>query len=62
MSDWDAKKLGGSIKREIVNPDLQEERDKLTFDLLEFEKFVFTEELYHYAKRRNDMFANDPNL
>ena len=62
MSDWDAKKLGGSIKRGIVNPDLQEERDNLTFDLLEFEKFMFTEELYNYLKRRNDIYANDPNL
>ena len=30
--DWDAVKLGGSIKRGIVNPDLQEERDKRIFD------------------------------
>ena len=30
--DWDPKLLGGSIKRGIVNPDLEEERKKLTFD------------------------------
>ena len=45
---------GGSIKRKIVNPDLQEERDKYTFDLLEFEKFFWTEEVYNYLKNRNE--------
>ena len=29
---WDAAKLGGSMKRDIVNPDLLEERAKLAFD------------------------------
>ena len=32
--------LGGSIKRKIVNPDLQEERDKRVFDHKELEKFL----------------------
>lgn len=36
-------RLGGSIKHKIVNPDLQEERDKRTFDFRELEKFFFTE-------------------
>ena len=29
---WDAHKFGGSIKRNIVNPDLLEERAKGTFN------------------------------
>jgi len=29
---WDAKTLGGSWKRKIVNPDLAEERAKCNFD------------------------------
>ena len=31
-TEWDAKFLGGSIKRNIVNPDLLEERAKCNFD------------------------------
>jgi len=31
---------GGSIRRQIVNPDLQEERDKCNFDADELEDFV----------------------
>ena len=30
--DWDSHLLGGSWKRQIVNPDLEEERKKCTFD------------------------------
>lgn len=30
--DFDPKILGGSIKRNIVNPDLAEERKNVTFD------------------------------
>jgi hypothetical protein len=29
---WDAKKLGGSIKHGIVNPDLIKERQNCNFD------------------------------
>ena len=29
---WDSKLLGGSVKNKIVNPDLEEERKKCTFD------------------------------
>lgn len=41
MSDsWDATKFGGSKKRNIVNPDLIEERAKCTFDKQELAPFV----------------------
>lgn len=39
--DFDVALLGGSIKRDIVNPDLIEERRKLTFDQKELELFMF---------------------
>ena len=48
MSDqkWDATKLGGSMKRNIVNPDLLEERAKLAFDRYELQRFTVGEWLY----------------
>ena len=39
--NFDPKLLGGSIKRNIVNPDLIEERAKLAFDQKELELFMF---------------------
>jgi len=33
---------GGSMRRKIVNPDLQEERDKCNFDQDEVEEFLYT--------------------
>ena len=38
--EFDTQLLGGSIKRDIVNPDLIEERNKLTFDQKELELFL----------------------
>ena len=32
MADFDPSVLGGSAKRRIVNPDLAEERQKISFD------------------------------
>ena len=41
MADkWDATKFGGSIKHNIVNPDLIEERAKSNFDKNELAPFV----------------------
>jgi len=39
---------GGSIRRKIVNPDLQEERDKRNFDLIELEDFIYIPGLKKY--------------
>jgi hypothetical protein len=44
--EWDAELLGGSMKRGIVNPDLQEERDQCAFDKEELEKFVLGDFLF----------------
>ena len=37
MTDFDPAILGGSVKRGIVNPDLQEERNNIKFDMNELE-------------------------
>ena len=37
---WDAARLGGSMKRKIVNPDLIEERAKCAFDQTELSIFT----------------------
>ena len=43
--DFDTQLLGGSVKRDIVNPDLLEERQKLTFDQKELELFMLGENM-----------------
>ena len=50
MSNWDAKILGGSVKRGIVNPDLQAERDLCAFDKAELEEFIWGEFVVSYMK------------
>jgi acyl-CoA oxidase len=62
MSDWDAKTLGGSIKRKIVNPELQAERDACAFDKLEFEQFIWGKFVQTYLTERNKLFFEDPEL
>ena len=43
--DFYTQLLGGSVKRDIVNPDLLEERQKLTFDQKELELFLLGENM-----------------
>ena len=51
MSDsWNATQLGGSIKRNIVNPDLLEERAKLAFNQEELQRFISGD--FSYDKRK----------
>ena len=38
---FDPKIMGGSIKRQIVNPDLLEERAKCNFDQEEARKLIY---------------------
>ena len=59
---WDAKLLGGSIKRGIVNPDLQQERDSCAFDKVELEKFVWGDEIAAYLTEKHAMFQSDPKF
>ena len=43
--------IGGSIRRQYVNPDLQEERDRCNFDPIEVENFITVPGAReHYAK------------
>ena len=44
-AEYDPKVLGGSIKRNIVNPDLVEERKNTAFDKIEFASFMIGEEV-----------------
>ena len=45
-SDWNAKLLGGSVKRGIVNPDLLEEQKKCNFDKEELARFIFGQDVF----------------
>lgn len=62
MSDWDAKSLGGSIKRGIVNPDLKQERDSCAFDKLEFEQFMLGTKLQAYLAEKHAVFQSNPKM
>ena len=42
VDNWDAEKLGGSIKRKITNPDLIEERKNCAFNQEELLDFYFS--------------------
>ena len=60
--DWDAVKLGGSVKRNIVNPDLIEERQKLNFDKRELLEFIISKEAADDIDELNHYIKMDPNL
>ena len=61
-SDWDTSKLGGSIKRNIVNPDLLEEHQKCNFDKKEFANFVLGENIVDEMNTVYREIGNDPNM
>ena len=44
MNSFNPKELGGSIKNQIVNPDLVDERARCTFDKEEAYNIVYPEE------------------
>jgi hypothetical protein len=46
---------GGSIKRKVVNPDLQEERDKCKFDVEDVKKIIVIKEI----SKKYDEIAED---
>ena len=60
--EWDAAHLGGSMKRNIVNPDLIDERAKLAFDRFELQKFTLGEWLYEKNKELDDFMNQNPEL
>ena len=61
-SDWDAKHLGGSIKRGIVNPDLLEERAKSSFNKAELEVFVYGPDAVEQIAMVADFNRRHPEL
>ena len=50
------------MKRNIVNPDLIEERAKLAFDRVELQKFTLGEWLYDKTKELDGFMAENPEL
>ena len=58
--DFDPKLLGGSIKRNIVNPDLIEEREKLAFDQKELELFMFGESMINEVQDMSNFMDKHP--
>ena len=61
-SNWDTTKLGGSIKRNIINPDLLEERKKCNFDKIELANFVHGEEVVNEMNTVYNEIRKDPNM
>ena len=60
--EFDPKVLGGSIKRNIVNPDLVEEREKTAFDKIEFSSFMLGEEVLEEIKEIRAFISAEPQL
>lgn len=60
--EWDTKYLGGSIKRNIVNPDILEERAKCNFDKQEMLEFVISKPVVDEIKEITDAIAETPEL
>jgi hypothetical protein len=54
--------LGGSIKRNIVNPDLISERAKCNFDKKEFAEFVLSKEVLNEMNVIIEEVRKDKNL
>ena len=61
-SDWDTSKLGGSIKRNIINPDLLEEQQKRNFDPKEFANFVLGENIVDEMNAVYKELGSDSNM
>ena len=60
--EWDAAKLGGSMKRGIVNPDLLEERAKKAFDVEELVRFSMGEPLYNKVLEVLELYNKHPQM
>ena len=61
MTDnFDSKVLGGSAKRGIVNPDLEEERKKCDFDQEEMRNYLFGSELVAMIESVHDWVEKNP--
>jgi len=54
--------IGGSIKRQIVNPDLEEERAKCTFNQEEILDIIYVPGYLQYYKPMIDDMRNHPSF
>jgi len=54
--------LGGSIKRNIVNPDLQAERKNTAFDKAEFASFLIGEEVLKEVNEIRAFIEAEPKM
>ena len=54
--------IGGSIKRKILNPDLEEERKKCTFDQEEIKKILFIPGLIEFYQKVTHNMRKNPGL
>jgi len=54
--------VGGSIKRQVVNSDLEEERKKCIFDQEEVKKILFVPGLLDFYKKVTDKMRKHPEL
>lgn len=54
--------MGGSIKRDIVNPDLIDERKKCNFDQREMASFVLGETVIGEFEEMVEAIKSDPKL
>jgi len=60
--EFDPKVLGGSIKRNIVNPDLVEERKKTAFNKTEFSSFMLGAEVLEEVEEIRAFISAEPQL
>ena len=62
MTSFDPKILGGSVKSNIVNPDLVEERAKIGFDKNELARFMYSEESLQEFREIYEFIKKNPNI
>ena len=60
--NFDPKILGGSLKRGIINPDLQEERDKCNFNQKEMELFLYGKQMLDEVDDMKRFMDKHPEL
>ena len=62
QEDFDTKALGGSVKRQTVNQDLQEERDKCNFDQSQLAEFLFGPQVITFVKKMHAIISTIPGI
>jgi len=60
--NFDPRILGGSIKRNIVNPDLEEERKNCNFNKSELADYILGEDVHQEIKELVDLVKKEPSM